>query len=144
MSVSKEILDTIPHREPFLFIDSIQKRDDKGILCFRKVPENEFFFKGHYPGNPIMPGVILCETMFQAGALFLAGSKALKHAKGVPVVTRVRDVKFMKIIRPGDELEIEAILEEILSNVFFMKGSIRCKGKVSARARFACTLIEEV
>jgi 3-hydroxyacyl-[acyl-carrier-protein] dehydratase len=136
----QEVMDKIPHRDPFLFIDSIESMDDQGIHCKRRVPETEFFFKGHYPGQPVMPGVILCETIFQAGAIFLSSSRDLKGAEGVPVVTRVNDVKFLKMVKPGDELDIEVVLDEVISNVFFMKGTIRRDKKAVTRAKFACTL----
>lgn len=145
ISIKKqEVLDAIPHRDPFLFIDSVESMDENGIYCKRSVPETEFFFKGHYPGKPIVPGVILCEIIFQAGAIFLSARMNMNAGDGVPVVTRVNDVKFLKMVKPGDELDIEVTLVEVISNVFFMKGTIRRDKKAVARAKFACTMADSL
>ena len=65
--LTTDIKSLLPHREPFLFVDAIISADDKGCVCEHTFTENEFFFKGHFPEYPVVPGVILCETMAQAG-----------------------------------------------------------------------------
>ena len=65
----KDLKDLIPHREPFLFVDRVLEQSENTIKAERVVKDDEFYFKGHYPGNPILPGVLLCEAMFQAGAI---------------------------------------------------------------------------
>ena len=93
-----------------------------------------------------MPGVILCEAGMQAGAALLAsmlaGDSAAGMGPGVPVATRMNDVKFKKVIRPGDVIQLEVRLKERLAQAFFLQVSIRCEGKLAARFEFGCTMAE--
>ena len=138
---SEEVLNTLPHREPFLFIDEIVELFCKKIICSRKITGDEDFFKGHYPGNPIVPGVILCETIFQAGAILIARGMEGNFI-GTPVVTRVNDIKFKRIVKPGDELMVEAEITEEMSGVYFLKGKIKRDGKVCVQLTFGCTMVQ--
>jgi len=139
---SKEVLDTLPHRDPFLFIDDIVELGENRIICTRKITGDEDFLKGHYPGNPVVPGVILCETIFQAGALLIARGMEGNFI-GTPVVTRVNDIKFKRMVKPGDQLTIEVDFVEKVSNVYFLKGKIKKDGKVCAQLNFGCTMVHE-
>ncbi len=133
----------LPHRDPFLFIDEVLELEPgKRIRARRKVTGREDFFRGHYPDRPIMPGVLLCECVFQAGALLIAAEVDMqKHSHKVPVVTRIKGAKFRKPVRPGDELEITAEITEQLNEHYYLKGQITCNGKV-ASVEFGCTLAE--
>jgi 3-hydroxyacyl-[acyl-carrier-protein] dehydratase len=133
------ILAAIPHRPPFLLIDEIVERTPARIVCRKTFRGDEDFYTGHYPGHPITPGVLLCETALQAGAVLIAGQGAATDGK-VPVVTRMNDVRFKHIVRPGETLEIEVALTERLADAFFMKAKVSCSGKVAVRFEFACTL----
>jgi 3-hydroxyacyl-[acyl-carrier-protein] dehydratase len=137
--MNNEILSRIPHRDPFLFVDEIIEETDTTLSAKRTVKEDEYYFKGHYPNNPVMPGVLLMETIFQCGALLLS-KKVDKDAPGVPVITRVSDAKFKKMVVPGDTLDIFVEIKETVSGVYFMTGSIKKQGKLSVRCEFACTL----
>lgn len=128
----------IPHRAPMLLIDEIAEQTDDRIVCRKTFREDEFFFQGHYPGQPIVPGVILCEGSMQAGAILL--SKLLQEGEGVPVATRMNDVKFKRIVRPGETIEIEVTLRERMANAFFLQAKVTCEGKVAVRFEFACTM----
>lgn len=143
-SPSQEVLAALPHRDPFLFIDEIESIDDSGITASRKITGEEDFFRGHYPNNPIMPGVLLCECIFQAGALFLSRQMQLGEAatSATPVVTRVQNVRFRSPVKPGDQLSISATLKEKVSGVFFMSGFIKKDGKKAVTLEFACTLMD--
>ncbi|HUV14281.1 MAG TPA: 3-hydroxyacyl-ACP dehydratase FabZ [Acidobacteriota bacterium] len=135
----EEILKAIPHRPPFLFVDSIVELTDTKIKTTRKASADEEFFKGHYPGNPIMPGVLVCEAIFQSGAILL--SRIIGQVgEGVPVLARINNAKFKNMVKPGDTLEIEAEIAEKVSNVYFLKGKASVDGKTAVTVEFAVTL----
>lgn len=134
----EEIQQAIPHRPPMLLVDEIVERNDDRIVCRKTFLEDEFFFQGHYPGQPLVPGVILCECAMQAGAVLL--SKFAAEGTGVPVATRLNDVKFKRMIRPGDTIEIAVTLDERLADAFFLTAKVTCEGKLSTRFQFACTM----
>ena len=128
----------IPHRDPMLLIDEVVSLEPGQILCRKTIRANEFFLQGHYPGHPIVPGVILCECAMQAGAILL--SEQIKDETGIPVATRLNNVKFKKMVKPGDTIEVQARLREHLSDAFFLDGKVMVDGKLAARLEFACTL----
>lgn len=143
MIASQEILERIPHRPPFLWVDSIVERTSDSIVTRTTIPENLEVFQGHYPGNPIMPGVLLCEAVFQSGALlmsYMLESGELKASGEVPVLTRIEGAKFKRLVGPGDIIETTVQHKETLSSVSFMKGSLRVNGKVAVQVDFSCAL----
>lgn len=135
----EDILKAIPHRPPFLFVDNIVELTSAKIRTTRRVREDEDFFKGHYPGNPIMPGVLICEAIFQSGAILLSRTAA-DIGEGVPVLARISNAKFRNMVKPGDTLEIEAEVTEKLSNVHFLKGKASVAGKTAVTVEFAVTI----
>ena len=137
---SPTIEQAIPHRAPMLLVDEIVDCDDGKIVCRKTFRESEFFFQGHYPGFPLVPGVILCECAMQAGAVLL--SSRLAGAAGIPVATRMDRVRFRRMVRPGECVEIEVQLREQVSQAFYLDAWVRCGGKVAVRLEFACTLTE--
>jgi 3-hydroxyacyl-[acyl-carrier-protein] dehydratase len=136
----QEIEAAIPHRAPMLLVDEIVQREEDRLLCRKTFGPNEFFVQGHYPGFPLVPGVILCECAMQTGAVLL--SQLVQDAEGVPVVTRVSDVRFRRMVRPGDTIDIDVQLKERLASAFFLNARVTCAGKVAARLEFACTLAD--
>ncbi len=132
------ILAAIPHRPPMLLVDRIIEQSEGRIVCEKTFRGDEFFCDGHYPGNPLIPGVILCETALQSGAILLA--QATRDSGGVPVATRLNDVKFKRIVRPGDTVRIEVQQTERLADAFFLTGKITVGGALAARLDFACTV----
>lgn len=129
----------IPHRDPFLLLDEIVTWESQRIVCRKTFAANEFYFQGHYPGFPITPGVLLCEAGMQAGAVLL--SKIIEpNRAGVPVAARLNDVRFKRMVRPGETIEIEAELVERLAEAYFLKAKITCGGQLAARFEFAVTL----
>jgi 3-hydroxyacyl-[acyl-carrier-protein] dehydratase len=126
MSASQEILDRIPHRPPFLFVDAIVSEGPEGLVASRTWRGDEDFYKGHYPGAPITPGVLLCEAVFQTGALCLsrhAGSGAVQG--GVPLLVKISDVRFRSPVFPGDAITIEVKRKEVTGGFFIMAGSVK-------------------
>ena len=132
-----DIKDLIPQRAPFLFVDKILELEEKKIRTSLTLSGDEDFFKGHFPGNPIMPGVLLQEALFQSGAALMAGN----NGAGLGVVTRVQNAKFKSMVRPGDTLEMEVELIDSLSNASYMKGTTKVKGKVVLVLEFAVASI---
>src|SRR5687767_11041488 len=132
----------IPHRPPMLLVDRIIEQHDRRIVCAKTFRPDEFFFQGHYPGFPIVPGVILCESAMQAGAILLA--QFVQAGQGVPVATRLNEVKFKKMIRPGDTIQIEVQLTERVSDAFFLTAKVTCDGKLAVRFDFACTMAQPI
>lgn len=141
MEASQEVLNSIPQRPPFLFVDQVISRDGNKIITEKKLTGDEDFFKGHFPGNPIMPGVLLSEATFQTGALLMAKMKSLTTPP-MAVVSRISSTKFKNLVRPGDTLIIEVELTEQLENAYYMKGKIQVAGKTVMNNEFTCTLIE--
>ena len=135
-----DIKTLIPHREPMLLVDDIISITDDQITCSKEFRADEYFFQGHYPEHPIVPGVILCEAAMQAGAALLSARLAKDAAPGVPVATRINDVRFKKIISPGDRIEIHVTLDDQVSSAFFMTARVTLEGKMAVRFTFACTV----
>ena len=138
----QQIHDAIPHREPFLLVDEIVQWEESRIVCTKTFSGEEEFFKGHYPGYPLVPGVYLCEAAMQAGAILL--SRAMAEAEGkMPVATRINDVRFKRIVRPGETLRMEVDLVERVSTAYFLKAKVTVDGKVAVRFEFAVTAAEK-
>jgi len=128
MNIDPRVLERIPHRPPFLFVDEILSETDDGIVASRTWRAEEDFYKGHYPGAPITPGVILCEAVFQAGALYLARSLAAHSERnaGMPLLVKIADVRFRSPVYPGDTITIEVRRKDVLAGFYLMAGSVKC------------------
>ena len=137
----QQILDAIPHRDPFLLVDEIVDWTDERIECTKVFTGEEDFFAGHYPEFPLVPGVLLCEAAMQCGAILLSRQLADTDGK-VPVATRINNVRLKRMVRPGETLRMEVELTERLANAFFMKAKVTVDGKVAVRFEFACTAAE--
>ena len=133
-----QIREAIPHREPFLWIDEVTEVTEKRIVAKKELTPDLDVFRGHYPHFPVFPGVLQCEACFQAGAILVSRLQSVGEGK-VPVVTRVNNVKFRHLLRPGDILMIEVELTEVLQNTYFMTGKVSANGQVASRLEFACT-----
>lgn len=136
---SEEIESRIPHRAPMLLIDQILNRDESSIVCRKTFGDDEFFVQGHFPGQPIVPGVIQCECCLQAGALLLS-DRGTNNDETLPVATRMDSVKFKQMVQPGDSVEIHVALTDQVSNAYYMTGKMFLEGKLTMRLDFACAL----
>lgn len=137
--MSPEILAAIPHRPPMLLLDEIVERSEGQIVCQKTFRAEEFFFQGHYPDFPIVPGVILCEAAMQAGAVLLSGFLP-PGEKRVPVAGRLREVKFKRMVRPGETILICATLNERAQDAYFLSAKVSVEGKLAATLNFVVTL----
>lgn len=144
------VLDAIPHREPFLFVDRVVERAEGRIVTERLVRADEPHFKGHYPGAPLMPGVLICEACFQTGAMLLSSADkapALRHAGEAPalrkpVLTRILEAKFRGMVVPGDLMLIEVAQEEKMGDAYVMNGKVSVAGKNVLRVKFIVAMLE--
>jgi len=133
-----EIKSLIPHRDPFLWLDEVVEVDDLRIHARKQLRDDLDVFRGHYPNMPILPGVLQCEAVLQAAAVLIARFHPTGDSK-VPVATRMNNVQFRRLVRPGETLDIEAEITDRLGDTFFLKGKASVDGKVSTRLEFACT-----
>ncbi|MFC1587137.1 3-hydroxyacyl-ACP dehydratase FabZ family protein [Planctomycetota bacterium] len=139
------ILELLPHREPFLFLDTVEELTKDRIRALRLLKADEFYFQGHYPGYPLMPGVLLCEAVLQAGAALISFRNQgyeKDMSASLPVVTRLKDVKFKRQVRPGDTLEIESELTEQLANAYYLKGTVKVAGKTALYLEFSVASVK--
>lgn len=120
-----------------LLVDAIVTCDQDRLVGRKTFHSHEHFFQGHFPGDPIVPGVILCECALQAGAVLLA--QRHPGGTGVPLATRLDQVRFRRVVRPGEVIEIDVRLRDQVSQAFFFDARIRCAGQLAARLTFACT-----
>jgi len=142
----EEIHRRIPHRPPFLFIDKIIEINEDSAKASLFIKPDFPFFKGHYPENPIMPGVLLCESVFQTGAIFLAdylSNQSLTDENVTPVLSRIRDARFKRMVLPGDDIEISVFLKEQMGQFYNLTGEIKNKGKTALTISFALALVKD-
>lgn len=137
----QQIYDAIPHREPFLLVDKIVQQSEWRIECIKHFTGKEYFFAGHYPGFPLVPGVLLCEAAMQCGGILLSQHFAPGAGK-VPVVTRMNGVRFKRMVRPGETIRMEVEIDDRFAEVYLLKAKVTVDGQVAARFEFACTAAE--
>lgn len=128
----------IPHRDPFLWIDEVLEISDTAIVAEKFLDPKLPVFAGHYPAFPVFPGVLLCEAAFQAGAILIAKHHPVADG-AVPVVTRVNNVKFRRMVRPGDTIRLEVELTEVIASAFLLAGKVSVGQDIAARLEFTCT-----
>ncbi|HEV3138471.1 MAG TPA: 3-hydroxyacyl-ACP dehydratase FabZ family protein [Pirellulales bacterium] len=134
-----EIHAAIPHRAPFLLVDEIVARAEKRIVCRKTFRQSDWFFAGHYPLYPITPGVLLCEAAMQAGAILLSHFEPSESGT-VPVVARMNDVRFKRVVKPGETIEMEVELTDRVKNAFYLTAKVTCGGSVAVRFEFTCAM----
>lgn len=125
-----QVTQLIPHRPPFLFVDEIVSHTGDSLIAKRTWRAEEDFYKGHYPDAPITPGVLLCESVFQTGALLLARKFAGEgKQEGVPLLAKVENVRFRSPVYPGDTTIIEVKINETAGGFYMMSGNIKIGDK---------------
>ncbi|XZE46334.1 3-hydroxyacyl-ACP dehydratase FabZ family protein [Pirellulaceae bacterium SH467] len=135
----EQIQQKIPHRKPMLLVDEVVEQTEKTIHCRKTFQPDEFFLQGHFPNYPLVPGVILCEACLQSGAILLSQFTP-QDGTVVPVATRIDGAKFKRMVRPGETVDIEITLNDVVSTAYFMTGKVTVEGKLAARLDFACSV----
>jgi len=139
---SEQILGLLPHRYPFLLIDRVLELGDDKVVALKNVSINEPFFQGHFPGVPVMPGVLQIEAMAQAGGILASRSIQFDPTTHVMVFMAIDAVKFRKAVVPGDQLRIEVVpLRK--GKIFKMKGECLVDGQVVSSAEFLAGMTEK-
>ncbi len=137
----QEILDFLPHRYPFLLIDRVVEFERaRRLVAIKNVTINEPFFQGHFPGYPIMPGVLVVEAMAQAGGIILMHELADRHQKLV-VFTGIERAKFRRPVTPGDQLRIEIEVLSFRPRAGRIAGRALVDGKLACEATLTCQVV---
>ena len=136
------IQEILPHRYPFLLVDKIIELEPRvRIVGIKQVTINEHFFVGHFPGAPVMPGVLQIEALAQVGAILALREFEDRESK-IPFFTGINDAKFRRPVVPGDTLRLEVTALRIGSKVQKMRGVASVEGQVTAEAEIVCIIAD--
>ena len=134
----REILKYLPHRYPFLMVDRILEMEPgTRIVGIKNVTYNEPFFQGHFPGKPVMPGVLICEAMAQVGAILAHSSSLLTEEGKVFMLTGLDRIKIKRAVEPGDQLRLELTSVKRRGSYWKMVGEATVDGKLVARGELS-------
>jgi 3-hydroxyacyl-[acyl-carrier-protein] dehydratase len=136
----RQIEAVLPHRYPFLLVDHVDHVDDERIVARKMVSRNEPHFEGHFPGHPVMPGVLIVEAMAQAGALFAARLTKFDPERQVIYFMGIDGVKFRRPVTPGDTLRLEVVPLRKGGAVWKMRGEAKVGETVVAEAEFLASI----
>jgi len=138
-----EVLKHLPQRYPILMVDRVKECEPgKRIIALKNVSANEPYFQGHFPGRPIMPGVLILEAMAQAAGLVVlsAGGAGGQHHENLYYYVGIDNARFKKPVLPGDQLELEVKLERLLRGIGKFSCEARVDGEVAAEAVILLTI----
>ena len=139
----EQIKKIIPHRDPFLLIDEIIDGDPgKNVTAIKNVTINDYYFKGHFPGKPIMPGVLILESMAQASC-FLQFDVVKNPDKKMMLLSTVNHTKFLKKVLPGNKLIVYVELVKFRLGTARIKGSVKVGNEIVATADFMATVVNK-
>lgn len=137
-----EILKILPHRYPFLLVDRILETDGSSYMVgLKNVSINEPFFQGHFPEHPVMPGVLLVETLAQVGVVLLLSNDQNRHNKLV-YFSGIDKCRFRHPVVPGDQLRIEVSVLRQRGRYYKMKGQALVDGNLAVEAELACSVVD--
>jgi 3-hydroxyacyl-[acyl-carrier-protein] dehydratase len=133
----------LPHRYPFLLVDRVVELEpNKRVLAYKNVTANEPFFNGHFPGNPVMPGVLVIEALAQAGGLLTQLSSEGDCSGRLFYLVKVDNARFSRMVVPGDKLELEVTLKRLIRNMALYVGTARVDGNEVASAEILCAEVK--
>jgi 3-hydroxyacyl-[acyl-carrier-protein] dehydratase len=130
----------LPHRYPFLLVDHVERVHGEGIVARKMVSRNEPHFNGHFPGHPVMPGVLIVEALAQAGAIYACRLSNFDPARQVIYFMAIDKVKFRKPVVPGNTLMLEVVPLRKGGAVWKMRGEAKVDGAVVAEAEFLASI----
>ena len=139
-----EIQKLLPHRYPFLLVDRVvEVVPGQKLVAFKNVTVNEPFFEGHFPGHPVMPGVLILEALAQASAILAYKSEGMDPTKKVTYLMGVDNARFRKPVVPGDRLELQVEVVKHKGAVWKQKAEARVDGHTVAEAEFLATVVDK-
>ncbi|MBA1148143.1 3-hydroxyacyl-ACP dehydratase FabZ [Ectothiorhodospiraceae bacterium WFHF3C12] len=139
----KEVMRTLPHRYPFLLVDRVLEcRPGERLVGIKNVTANESFFQGHFPQQPVMPGVLLLESMAQACGLLAFRTNGKPPGENIFYLVGIDKSKFKRPVEPGDQLRLEADFIRNLRGIWFFTAEARVDGELAASAEIRCTMRE--
>ena len=134
MTPGADPVDLLPHRPPFRFVDAVDELvPGRRVRARYRVTGDEAFLAGHFPGNPILPGVIQLEALAQAGAVALLSDE--RYAGSLPLFGGVEDVRWRRLVRPGEELELEVVMDRLSARGGWGQGTATVGGHAACKAR---------
>ena len=136
-----EIMSILPHRYPMLLIDRVLELEEKRVVCLKNVTANEPFFQGHFPGAPVMPGVLIVEAMAQCAAVLILRDIP-NRAEKLFLFGGVDKARFRKPVVPGDQLKLECDILQRRSNSVRMRGVATVDGEVVAEAELLSIMVD--
>lgn len=137
----EQILEVLPHRFPFLLVDRITELTDDHVIAIKNVTWNEQFFQGHFPGAPVMPGVLIVEAMAQAAAILAFKTMGSRpDDRSVYYFVGIDNARFKKPVVPGDQLVIEVALAANKRGIWKFSGSAKVDGQVASEADLICAV----
>jgi 3-hydroxyacyl-[acyl-carrier-protein] dehydratase len=137
------IMEMIPHRYPFLLVDRVVDiQIDRSAVGIKNVTINEAFFQGHFPRNPVMPGVLIVEAMAQTAAVLVVRSLGKGAAGKLVYFMTIENARFRKPVTPGDQLRIHVAKDRSRGNVWKFNGEAKVEGRLVAEATFAAMLMD--
>lgn len=140
----RSIMDMLPHRYPFLLVDRVVTFESGvGITAYKNVTFNEGFFQGHFPGQPIMPGVLILEALAQAGGIFVVKTLGIDSTGKLFLFTGIDGVKIRRPVIPGDRLNLEASVIRRKMNIWKMQGRATVDGDLVAEGIFTAAVVDK-
>jgi 3-hydroxyacyl-[acyl-carrier-protein] dehydratase len=135
----EELMKILPHREDMLLIEDVEQKEEFAVGHY-KVRGDEFFLRGHFPGNPIVPGVILCEMLAQTACILM--QDVMTEGK-LPVYTGLNNVKFRSQVKPGDTVETKCHIKRAKHPFYFAEGTVSVGDRLCVSAEFSFAIVGE-